>query len=139
MLRTMLTLVLLAGTAPLASAEGPVNGYTYVAPSYYLTPPVIVAPPPVVYGPAPVMLARPVYAPVVAVEPAFLHTTVMPYDPVWPYAYSTLPGTYYKERVNASPREVEYKLKTYGPGGRSVYSYEVDAKRNGVVVRERYR
>jgi len=139
MLRMVLVLALPACCAAVAPADDVVNGYTYVAPSYYLTPPVIVAPPPVVFGPAPVLLARPVYAPVVTMEPAFLHTSVMPYDPVWPYAYAGIPGAYYTERVRTSPREVEYKVKTYGPAGRSVYSYEVDAKRNGVVVRERFR
>jgi len=120
-------------------ADGFVNGYTYVAPSYYLTPPVLTVPPPVVLGPSPVMLARPVYAPVVVMEPAFLHTTVVPYDPVWNYppAAVVAPAGVYRERVHASPREVEYKVKA--PNGRTVYSYEVESRPYGGVVRERYR
>jgi hypothetical protein len=98
-----------------------------------------VLPPPVWVGPAPVMVA-PAPVPVVLMEPAFLHTTVMPYDPVWPYAYSGLPGTYYRERVDFDRHGVDYQLKTYGPrGAKTVYSYDVDARRGGVMVRERVR
>lgn len=82
----------------------PPNGYTYVAPSYYLTPPVMAVP--VAPYPPPVVM---VY------EPAFLHTTVVPYDPVWPYAYVGLPGMYYRERVTVRPHRIDYRLRSYGP------------------------
>lgn len=84
--------------------DNPPNGYTYVAPSYYLTPPVVAVP----VSPYPPQV-------VTVYEPAFLHTTVVPYDPVWPYAYMGLPGTYYRERVKVRPHRVDYRLKTYGP------------------------
>jgi hypothetical protein len=130
-----------AVTTTAIAADGPAKGYTYVEPSYCLTPAVLAAPPPVVLSPGqPVFLARPVYTPVVVMEPAFLHTTVMPYDPVWPYAYMGLPGNYYRERVDVDRGGVEYKLKSYGPrGARTVYSYEVDTTPYGVKVRERVR
>lgn len=127
-----------AGAAD-ASADHKARGYTFIAPSYYLTPPVVVTPVPVVVAPAPLVVPQPAYAPVIY-EPAFLHTTVVPYDPVWPYAYMGLPGRYYRERIDVDRGEVEYKLKAYGPyGAKTVYSYEVDATRRGVKVRERVR
>lgn len=125
--------VCLLTTSPVA-AEEIVNGYTYVAPSYYLTPPVVVTgplpPPVVVYPPAPIT----VY------EPAFLHTTVVPYDPVWPYAYMNMPGAYYRERVTVRPRGVDYRVRTYGGAGpvRGVRT-EIEYRPYGVEYKVRTR
>jgi hypothetical protein len=136
-IRFGLAAAMIAVSAVGASADHRVRGYTYIAPSYYLTPPVVAAP--VVVAPAPAVVPRPIYAPVVY-EPAFLHTTVVPYDPVWPYAYMGLPGRYYREKIDVDRDEIEYQLKAYGPrGAKTVYSYEVDATRRGVKVRERVR
>ncbi len=122
-----LSLGMLAVVCPSDAGEY-VNGYTYAPPSYYLTPPVVVTGP---YFPPPM---------VTVYEPAFLHTTVVPYDPVWPNAYMHLPGTYYRERVSVRPREVEYRLKTYNPRGvnRSL-RYEVEYDRRGMEVEMRVR
>ncbi|HUQ70789.1 MAG TPA: hypothetical protein VM165_14765 [Planctomycetaceae bacterium] len=115
-------------------------GYTYVAPSYYLTPPVYYAP----FAPPPFAAPVQVYAPsrvvgssVIAHEPAFLHTTVVPYDPVWNYG-GVLPGTAYRERASARPRDYEYTLKTFGPPGQR-YRYKVEVDPNDIEVRQRYR
>ncbi len=84
------------------------NGYTWVGPSTYVTPPVITPAP--YYGvPA---------GGTVIYEPNFLHTTVVPYDPVWPYAYMGLPGTYYRERVSYGPYGARYRMRTYTPRAR---------------------
>ncbi|MDZ4684652.1 MAG: hypothetical protein SH850_06135 [Planctomycetaceae bacterium] len=115
-------------------------GYTYVAPSYYLAPPVYYAPfapppfaaPVQIYGPS-----RVTAPPVIAVEPAFLHTTVVPYDPVWNYG-GVLPGTAYRQRGSARPREYEYSLKTFGPPGQR-YRNRVEVEPNEVEVHQRYR
>jgi hypothetical protein len=128
----------LATTASAGDIKYP--GYTYVAPSYYLSPPVYYvpfAPPPFA---APVQVYAPsrvVAPPVVVAEPAFLHTTVMPYDPVWNYG-GALPGTAYRQRVSVRPREVEYTYRTYGPPGtRSRTRVEVEP--DEIEVRQRSR
>lgn len=112
------------------------NGYTSVLPSYTVIPPTV---PVYVSAPYGVYPAPVVAAPVIVQEPAFLHTSVVPYDPVWPYAYMGLPGTYYRERVRMRPREVEYQLKTYGPYGGRRLDYEVEFRRRGIEVEQRLR
>ena len=144
-------IALLSIVAQSSAGEPIVNGYTYVAPSYYLTPPVIESVP---YWPAPAAGGPVVVAPVVpphgallvpspgvaVYEPAFLHTDVVPYDPVWPYAYMGLPGGYYRERLHVRPREVEYSLKTYGAMGvPRVQKYEVEYGKRGLKVESKWK
>lgn len=130
--------LLFVGTTSAGDIKYP--GYTYVAPSYYLTPPVYYAP----FAPPPFAAPVQVYAPshvaglpVIVAEPAFLHTTVMPYDPVWNYG-GVLPGTAYRERVSIRPREYEYTLKTFGPPGQR-YRYKVEVEPHEIEVKQRYR
>jgi hypothetical protein len=107
-----------AATAEPGLAQQFATGYTYVAPSYYLTPPVLTVPPGVVLGPGPVMMARPVYAPVVPVQPSYFTPAVVPYTAPAPAQAPPPPlpsPSFMRQRVHTSPRGTEYKVKTYTP------------------------
>lgn len=123
-------------------AQEYVNGYTYVAPSYYLSPPVITAGPPYVaavdaygptfapaYQPVPVYQSVPLYHPVPVYQaPAYLPAPVPVYHGV------PVGGVYVRERWKASPRELEYTLKTYGPHGR-IQKTEIEWDRRGLEIK----
>lgn len=132
-------LIASAGETCVFAAEY-VNGYTHVLPSYHLTPPVLYPAPHMLY-PAPVVMTVPPLVPVYAThpgvtiyEPAFLHTTVVPYDPVWPLVTPGLPVQHVQQRIRSTPRKTEYTVKTFGPAGFSRQEYEVKATRRGVKI-----
>lgn len=79
---------------------------------------------------------------VVTVEPAFLHTQVMPMDPVWPYAYfgyGAYGATSFRERVRYNDDGFAYRTRAYGPGGNVVYRGRVNVYPDGYSARVRYR
>ena len=120
----------LISAIPSAGQDLTVNGYTYIAPSVYPTPPVVV------YDPAFVVPTRTV----IYAEPAFVTQTVMPYNPTWAYAPVTVGPTAVRERVRYSRNGLEYKYQAYVPGRAApVYTYRIDSERRGVKIRERYR
>lgn len=135
MLRILIgLLVVSSGTTALAQEY--VNGYTYVAPSYYLTPPVVTYPSVDVFPPyylaQPVAVRPPYWVP----QPIPAATYVVPTPGVVTYPVVPAP-TYYKERVKYSPREIEYTLKGYGPyGGRQ--RLEVEFNRYGGIKEIEY-
>lgn len=134
----LLAAMLTVGLAGPLAAQEYVNGYTYVAPSYYLSPPIVTAGPPYsagvdVYGPT----FAPAYQPVQVYQPA----------PVYqPLRYTVLPGrtyssgyaggVYYRERFKSSPRELEYTLRTYGPNGR-IQKTEIEWDRRGIEIKQK--
>jgi|GEM_PF-3516332 len=141
--RKLLCLVItLIAILPCAAQDRPVNGYTYIAPSVYPAPPIVVYDPaflvpsqtvisPLGYGPP----ASMIYA-----EPAFMHQTVMPSDPTWAYAPPLVGPSGYRERVRFGRQGVDYSYRAYAPGRSApVYSYRVDPGRHGVRIRERVR
>jgi hypothetical protein len=119
-----------------------VNGYTYVAPSVYLTPPVVVYDPAMLIPAPTLVLPRTTYvvpAPVVYAEPAFVSQTVVPYDPIWNYGPVVGPVAY-RQRAWVGRHGLEYKYQAYAPGRLApVYTLRVDSKPNGVRIRERIR
>ena len=121
--------------------ERVVNGYTYIAPSMYLTPPIVYYDPAFAV-PAPYVV-RPVNAPlpapvVVSSGPAYVVPTTPVYTPTALGGYG-VPSTVL-ERGYYSRNGLEYRRKQYVPGRAApVYTYRIDSKPNGVRIRERYR
>jgi len=120
------------GASHLAAADY-VNGYTHVLPSYHLAPPVLYPSPWVMTVPPliPVYASRPG---LVVYEPAFLHTTVMPYDPVVPVLLPGPPVSHVQQRIRSTPRKTEYTVKTFGPTGVTRQEYEIKSTRRGIRV-----
>lgn len=126
-----------------SAQDGAVNGYTYIAPSYYPVPPIVV------YDPAFVVPTRTVIGawqytpppPVYYAEPPFVTQTTVPYNPTWNYPPVMAPAPMtIRERARVNRNGLDYKYRAYVPGRSGpVYSYEVDSERHGVKVRERYR
>ena len=120
--------------ANLVSAVGqaqdhPVNGYTYIAPSTYLTPPIMV------YDPALVVPTQTVITPYAAPS-IYAYPEPVYVAPVWNYG----PAPYVRERVRLDRNGVDYRYRVYAPGRAApVYSYRVDPGPHGVRVRERLR
>ncbi len=131
----MLAVMLFAVSGAVASAQEYVNGYTYVAPSYYLTPPVVTYPSIDVFPPyylaQPVAVRPPYWVP----QPIPLATYAMPAPSVVAYPVAPAPA-YYRERVKYSPREIEYTLR--GPYGQRE-RVEVEFNRYGGVKEIEYR
>lgn len=119
--------VVSVGVLPAIGAAGEiVNGYTYVAPSYYLTPPVIVS--------------GSVYVVPVPVRPAFVVPLTAQQPFATPYVYRVPPASTYRDRVTVRPREIEYNARSYGPyGERRRTHYEVEWNRRGVEIEYRSR
>ncbi|MDX1967723.1 MAG: hypothetical protein SFV23_11175 [Planctomycetaceae bacterium] len=116
-----------AGVVPATASAGEiVNGYTYVAPSYYLTPPVIVS--------------GSVYVAPVPVRPRLVIPVTAPEPFATPYVYHAPPASTYRDRVTVRPREIEYNARSYGPyGERRRTHYEVEWNRRGVEIEYRSR
>ncbi len=134
----LLAVMLVLGMTCSLAAQEYVNGYTYVAPSYYLSPPIVTAGPPYVagvdvYGPT----FAPAFQPVQVYQPAPVYQSV-PFTVLPAPAYYDAPvgGVYYRERLKTSPREVEYTLKTYGPHGR-IQKTEIEWNRRGFEIKQR--
>lgn len=119
--------VVSAGVLPATASAGEiVNGYTYVAPSYYLTPPVIVS--------------GSVYVAPVPVRPAFVVPLTVQEPFAAPYVFRAPPAATYRDRVTVRPREIEYNARAYGPyGERQRTHYEVEWNRRGVEIEYRTR
>lgn len=135
-----LAILIILGSS--ARAGDVVNGYTYIAPSIYPAPPVVLYDPafnipvPTVIQP----LSYTVPAPVVYAQPAFVSQTVMPYNPTWAYAPVMVGPTAVRARANYSRNGLEYRYREYAPGRLlPVYSYKVDSEPYGVKIRERVR
>lgn len=117
-----------------------VNGYTYIAPSVYLTPPIVYYDPAFVI-PAPYVV-RPLNAPgpmppVVYGGPVYV-APVATYNPAWQTGYAGPSAI--RERAYYSRNGLEYKYQEYVPGRAApAYTYRIDSQRHGVRVRERYR
>jgi hypothetical protein len=137
-----LALLLVAGGLTARADDLVVNGYTYVAPSVYPAPPIMVYDPFFLVPTRTVILPRATYvapAPVVYVEPAFVSQTVVPYNPVWNYGPVAGP-TAVRERARFDRHGLEYKYQAYAPGRAApIYSYRAESTPRGVRVRERYR
>ncbi|HET6424429.1 MAG TPA: hypothetical protein VFG20_12140 [Planctomycetaceae bacterium] len=116
MLCRLALMLLVLGAGMTASAQEYVNGYTYVAPSYYLTPPVVTYSQG--YVGAPYYAAQP--------APGF----VAPGPVVGPAPIV------YRGRVRPSQREVEYRFR--GIDGRR-HKVEVEYDRYGRVKDVDYR
>ena len=129
MIRTFVVLLIL-GTSAVASAQEYVNGYTYVAPSYYLTPPVVTYPSidvfPPYYMAQPVAVRPPYWVP----QPIPAASYLVPTASVVPYPVAPAP-LYYRERVKYSPREIEYTLRD--PYGRRE-KVEIEFNRRGIEI-----
>ena len=132
----------LAGSVSAGRAAEPfVNGYTYLAPSMYLTPPIVYYDPAMVI-PAPYVV-RPMNAPapvpqVVYGGPAYVVPAAPVYAPPSPGGYAV--PSVVRERGRYSRNGLEYKYRQYVPGRAApVYTYRIDSEPNGVRIRERYR
>ncbi len=129
------TALLLVSSGAVASAQEYVNGYTYIAPSYYLTPPVVTYPSIDVFPPyylaQPVAVRPPYWVP----QPIPMATYPVPTAGVVSYPVVPAPA-YYRGRVKSSPREVEYTVR--GPYGQRE-KMEVEFNRYGGVKEIEYR
>lgn len=131
----LLMAMMICGATTAASAQEYVNGYTYVAPSYYLTPPVVTYPSVNVFPPyymAQPVAVRPPYwvpQPIPAATYA-VPTYAVPTANVMTYPVVPAP-TYYQDRVKYRPREIEYTLR--GPYGQKE-KVEIEYHRRGIEV-----
>lgn len=135
------SLVALAAITPAVGDDGVfVNGYTYVAPSTYLTPPVVIYDP-FFAVPAPTVIAPVGYfPPVVYAEPAFVSQTVVPLNPTWNYPPAVVGPSAYRARARFGRHGMDYTYHEYIPGRAApVYTYRVNPGPHGVRVRERVR
>jgi hypothetical protein len=116
-----------------ATAQGlVVNGYTYIAPSVYPAPPVVVSDPALVV-PTQTVIQPLNYAPVVYAPPVYA-------SPAWRPAPVVVAPTAVRERAWYSRNGLEYKYQAYVPGRAApVYTYRVDPDRYRVKIRERFR
>jgi hypothetical protein len=122
--------------SPCRAQDLVVNGYTYVAPSLYPAPPVVV------YDPAFVVPTRTVIQPINYVSPArvvYTPTYVTSY-PTGVYAPVMVGPTAVRQRAWYSRNGLKLTVKEYVPGRAApVHTYRVDSERGGVRVRERFR
>lgn len=129
------TAMLIVGSGAAASAQDYVNGYTYVAPRYYLTPPVVTYPSVDVFPPyylaQPVEVRPPYWVP----QPLPVASYPVPAPSVVSYPIVPAP-TYFRERVKYSPREIEYTIR--GPYGQRE-KVEIEFNRYGGVKEVEYR
>lgn len=140
MSRILAAMMVTAWSAGAAFGQEYINGYTYVAPSYYLAPPVITYtspfPPLVVYAPPPVVVApRPVLVP-----PPVVYANVTPVVASTPVVTTyPAPVPVYRERLKTSRREVEYTAKGYNPYTGRKEKVEVEWNRRGVEIEAKRR
>jgi len=106
------------------------QGYTYIAPSLYPAPPVVV------YDPALLVPAPDVIYPL-PLTPA---QPVVPYGPVWSYPAVVSAPVQYRERVRGTRFGPGYTYRAFVPGRAApVYTFRSNSTPYGVRVRERYR